>query len=154
MTKPSTHPVRVFLALLIAAFVGCAAGIASFPTIIGAVGGVEFGPVLSIEYFKTVGIIWLWTLPISLTFGALAHWALLRLKLWPVTAYTIFGMLLGPAALIAWNFMMTRGHLDLLDMSLTWLGVITGGVTALTFRLLVHRTADSTSFPPPGTRPY
>jgi len=152
MIKPSIHPVRVILALLAAAFAGCAAGITAAPAIIGDVGSVNF----DLEYFKALGVIWLYTLPVSLIFGALTHWALLRLKLWPVTAYTFAGMLLGPIALMVWNGVMTmgRGLLTLPDNELIWIGVITGGATALTFRLLVHRLSDAPSSPPAGTRPY
>ena len=151
MTKPSTNPVRVGVALLLAAFIGCAAGLCSLPILVGAIAKPE-----SFDTFlKTLFLIWGTTLPVSLIFGAFAHWALLRLKLWPVTAYTITGILLGPVSILVWDIAMSRSlHFKWLPPELIWLGVITGGVTALTFRLLVNNSNETPSFPPAGTRPY
>ena len=151
MIKPSTHPGRVILALLASSFVGCIAGILSIPYFVSE----TVSPPSIGSFIEMLLVIWVVTLPVSLVFGALAHWALLRLKFWPVTAYTITGMALGPIAIIVWDFATSRSFsLQWLPPELTWLGVITGGVTALTFRILVHKTSDSASFPPAGTRPY
>ena len=151
MKKPSTHPGRVFLALLAASFLGCTAGVFALPML----GGNAMQPPDIGAFIEFLFVVWIVTLPISIPFGAATHWVLVRLKFWPVTAYTIAGMLLGPVSLIVWDMVMNRHiRVDWLAPELAWLGVIVGGSTALAFRLLVHKTSDTDPFPPEGTRPY
>lgn len=151
MIKPSTHPGRVFVALIASAFLGCFVGLFALPYFAGeTVRPPGFG-----AFVEVLLLAWMLTLPVSLVFGALTHWGLIKLKLWPVTAYTIAGMALGPLALIVWDMMLSRSlEFNWLAQDLTWLGVIVGGATALSFRLMVHKSSDSPSFPPAGTRPY
>ena len=144
MTKPSTHPGRVILALIASTIVGCTAGVMALPML----GEAAIRPPNFAAYAEILFFVWVITLPVSLIFGALTHWALLRLRLWPVTAYTIAGMALGPVALIVWATATSRPlEIAWLPPELTWLGVITGGTTALAFRLLVHKSSASTPFP-------
>jgi len=149
MVKPSTHPVRVFLALLIAPFVGCVLGL----WIVSVMNGDDVSFYELPELAKTAMWVWLYSLPLSVPLGGLVHLALLKFRLWPVTAYTLIGLLLGPVALLIWLTVIGTSFIQL-NATLAWLGAITGGLTALTFRLLVHRADDSPSSPPAGTRPY
>lgn len=148
MFKPSTHPGRVLLALLIAPFAGCVLGL----WVIGIMNGERVLADVP-ELLDTALFVWLYSLPLSVPLGGLVHLVLLKLRLWPVTAYTLVGLLLGPLALIVWLFAMGLAFVPI-DAGAAWLGATTGGVTALTFRLLVHKTSDSPSSPPAGTRPY
>ena len=144
MTKPSTHPGRVIVALIISTMIGCAAGLICLPML----GESMVRPPDTAAFIELLIFVWIATLPVSIIFGALAHWALLRLKFWPVTAYTIAGMFLGPVAIIVWDISTsTSFQLRWLPPELTWLGVIVGGTTALAFRIMVHKSTDSASFP-------
>lgn len=149
MIKPSTHPGRVLLALLIAPLVGCIFGLWFFTILDGEMVSIpDF-----IDFLQTGGMVWLYSLPLSVPLGAAVHLALLKLRLWPVTAYTLIGLLLGPVALAVWLSAWGVSISDM-DAGMAWLGAITGGITALTFRLLIHKSSESPSFPPAGTRPY
>lgn len=149
MIRPSTHPARVLAALLFAPLVGCICGLLVFTVLNGE-------PIPASEIPQVLGIggwVWIYSLPLSLPLGALIHFILVKLRLWPVTAYTLVGLLLGPLALLVWLWALGGSFLEI-DAQMAWLGAITGGLTALTFRLLVHRMDDSPSSPPAGTRPY
>lgn len=151
MIKPSTHPGRVLAALFIAPLIGCVLGL----WFIFLMSGDSMSAQTLSEIFTASAWVWLYSLPLSVILGALVHFTLVKLRLWPVTAYTLVGLLLGPLALMVWLALMGVGvgQMDM-DAQGAWLGAITGGTTALIFRMLVHKTSDSPSSPPAGTRPY
>ena len=147
MHKPTTHPGRVSLALIVAPFIGCAAGLISYLQFTGERIGVSD----TLELLAASGWVWFYTLPISFILGGVVHFLLLKLRFWPVTAYALAGLLLGPLALIVWLYAIS-GEIEF-DNSIALLGAVTGGITALSFRIMVHKTSDTPSTPPAGTRP-
>ena len=140
MTRPSTHPGRVTLGLLVGPLGGCIFGLMIF-LMPSELSHTNFGQLLWISLW-----VWFSSLPLSVPLGLVVHFSLLKLRLWPVTAYTLVGLLIGPLALMVWLW-IAAGSFFVIDSEMAWLGAVTGGLTALIFRLIVHESAAPTPFP-------
>jgi len=150
MNAPAPNKVQLGIALILAPLFGCIFGLGAF--VANGSGADPLGYIGGVAYLG--GMIWLWSLPLSIPLGLAVHLALKKLNYQTHFAYTAAGLALGFPALWLFLTVLSGGDLAELDTNL-WLGGITGAATALVFRLMIGLAGPATpSSPGPQTPPY
>jgi len=132
MLAPTPTKIQTAIALIFAPLLGCIIGLfvllSSDP---GSNFGEEVGGIIWVA-----GTVWLWSLPLSIPLGLVVHLALKKIGYQTHFAYTALGLALGFPALWLFLFVLSGGNMSDVTTNL-WLGGITGGATALIFRLII-----------------
>lgn len=150
MLPPAPTKIQTAIALIFAPLFGCIFGLGLM--FLNDSGGDPLDAMGAVAYMG--GLVWLWSLPLSVPLGLGAHLALKKIGYQTHFAYTALGLALGFPAL--WLFLMVLsggdGGLGNIDV---WLGGVTGAATALIFRLLIGLAGPAAaSSPTDKTTPY